>query len=156
MQAEEPELGPTALRRRLPAEFSWLYRNDRAWLRDHRPAAARRGAPGARVDWETVDGDLAADIAAAAARLKAAAPPVRVTVAALERAVAKPGWIGPRKAKLPRTMAALAELTESVEVFRARRLACAEAALGADVAPWRIRRLAGLPGRWRAASARDA
>jgi hypothetical protein len=156
MLAEEPGLGPTALRRRLPAEFAWLYRNDRDWLRDHRPAATPRGAPGARVDWEAVDGGLAADVAAAAERLKAAVPPVRVTVAALGRAVAKPGWIGPRKSKLPRTMAALAELAESVDVFRARRLAWAEAALGADVAPWRIRRLAGLPGRWRPASAGDA
>ena len=156
MLAKEPGLGPTMLRRRLPAEFAWLYRKDQDWLRNHRPAAAPRGAPGARVDWEAVDGGLAADVAAAAARLHAAAPPTRVTVAALERAIGRPGWIGPRKGKLPHTMAALAELAESVEAFRARRLAWAEAALGADGALWRIRRLARLPGRWRAERAGDA
>jgi hypothetical protein len=101
------------------------------------------------VDWETVDGSLAAEIAAAAEQLKAAVPPVRVTVAALERAVGKPGWIGPRKAKLPRTMAALAELIETVESIQARRLAWAAAAFAAegDSAPdWKVRRRAGLRG----------
>jgi hypothetical protein len=156
MLAEEPGLGQTALRRRLPADFAWLYRNDRKWLCDHRPAPARRGAPAARVGWDAVDDSLAADIAAAGERLKAAVPPVRVTVAALERAVGKAGWIGPRRDKLPRTMAALVDLAESVEAFRARRLAWAEAALGADMPPWRVRRLAGLPSRWPTGGPRDA
>jgi hypothetical protein len=111
------------------------------------------------VDWATLDRRLAIDITAAAAQLTAAGPPVRVSFAALERAINRPGWISDRKRKLPRTLAAIEAAAESVETFRIRRFAWAEATLGAegrDVARWRIRRLAGLPGRWRPAEGHDA
>lgn len=159
MLAEEPGIGVTALRRRLAAEYMWLYRHDRDWLRDHQPAPAPRDVPGPRVDWVAVDSRLAADITAAAAELKAVDPPVRVTLATLERAVNKPRWISSRKRRLPRTMAAIEAVSESVEAFRMRRLAWAEATLGAedrDIARWRIQRLAGLPHRWRPEERHDA
>ncbi|WP_084327659.1 TnsD family Tn7-like transposition protein [Salinarimonas rosea] len=156
MLSDEPRLSVTELRRRLPAEYAWLYRNDRDWLRDHRPEPATRGAPVTRVDWHSVDNSVAADVAAAVERLKTTVPPTRVTVAALERAIGRPGWIGPRKGKLPRTMATVRELVESVEAFRTRRVAWVEAVLGPEIAPWRMRQLAGLPSRWRAVPADDA
>lgn len=159
MQREEPELGVTALRRRLPAEFAWLYRHDRDWLRQHQPAPAPQGPHAARVDWGTLDHRLATDIAAAAAQLKAADPPVRVSFAALERAITRPRWISDRKGKLPRTVAAIEAMAESVEAFRIRRHAWAKVTLGAegrDMAPWRIRRFAGLPNRWRPGEGQDA
>ncbi|MGD7209554.1 TnsD family Tn7-like transposition protein [Ralstonia pseudosolanacearum] len=43
-KAAHPAAGRTALRRELYAVWSWLYRNDRAWLLGHQPSnATRRG-----------------------------------------------------------------------------------------------------------------
>ena len=50
--------GTQALREHAPNCYSWLFRNDRAWLQAHRPTRLRRRPPN-RVDWPQRDAELA-------------------------------------------------------------------------------------------------
>jgi hypothetical protein len=101
-----------------------------------------------RADWQAIDGSLAAELRNAACRLKQEQPPQRVTLAALERRLGRPGWIGKRKGKLPQAVAALERAVETLDGFRLRRVFWAAAELerrGLPAQAWRVRRLAGLP-----------
>lgn len=148
LRCREPELGRKALADRLPADHAWLYRHDRDWLEAHSPSPTIRRSSGPRADWAVIDLNLAANLRVAAGTILSRIPPVRVTLAELERHVGRRGWIGKRYAKLPETVAALVEVTESVEAFRIRRVSWAKHELEATgtAAPlWKVRRLAGLP-----------
>ncbi|WP_454018526.1 TnsD family Tn7-like transposition protein [Azospirillum sp. Marseille-Q6669] len=154
LQRQEPQLGRKALAHRLPAEHTWLYRHDRAWLDAHSPASASCTLPAARVDWAAVDHDLATALRETAEAIVSLVPPVRVTLAELERRLGRPGWVGKRRAKLPEARAVLASNTESVEAFQLRRIAWAKEVLewSEGLAPaWKVNRLARLPTRVSAA-----
>lgn len=150
LQRQQPQLGRKALADHRPAEHTWLYRHDRAWLESHSPAFVKRAAPRARVDWAVADRDLAVALRDSAGLILSHIPPVQVTLAALERQLGHPGWIEKRRSKLPETLAVLASLTESVEAFQRRRIAWAKQTLeqSEGSAPaWKIHRLAKLPSR---------
>ncbi|PWC35274.1 TnsD family Tn7-like transposition protein [Azospirillum sp. TSO22-1] len=154
LRRREPELGRKALADRLPADHTWLYRHDRDWLEAHSPPPTIHWIPGPRADWPLIDRSLAANLRVAAGTILGRIPPVRVTLAELERHVGRRGWISKRYAKLPETVATLTEVTESVEAFRLRRVGWARhelEATGATASPWKVRRLAGLPKRASAA-----
>ncbi len=55
--------GTNALRRAAPACYTWLYRNDRAWLMAHQPARPLRQSGLQRVDWVRRDAELAQQVA---------------------------------------------------------------------------------------------
>ena len=102
------------------------------------------------MDWNAIDRDLAAALRRAGEEILREIPPKQVTLAELERRVDRPGWIGARRAKLPETTAALAELTESVEGVQLRRLAQVTSELngaGIKLSIWNLRRRVGLPTR---------
>lgn len=112
------------------------------------PAPAKRRNAGARRDWRRSDLELAARVAAAAIRLKSVCPPARVTAASLERELlGRRGWIAKRSSKLPRTVAAIAEMAETLTGFQVRRVDFWIASVAAEDAPlraWTIMRKAGL------------
>lgn len=148
LRRREPELERKALADRLPADYTWLYRHDRDWLEAHLPPPTAHRSSGPRADWAVIDLGLAEKLRVAAGAILGRIPPVRVTLAELERHVGRRGWIGKRYAKLPETVAALAEVTESVESFRLRRVSWARhelEAAGTTAPLWKVRRLAGLP-----------
>jgi hypothetical protein len=150
LQRREPQLGRKALAGHLPAEHAWLYRHDRAWLDTHSPVPTIRPPPMACVDWPTIDLCLAAGLREAAEAIIPLAPPVRVTLAELERRLGRPGWIGKRRTKLPETLTMLAFVMESTESFQIRRVAWARNVLeqsGEPAPAWKVRRLARLPDR---------
>ncbi|WP_333834431.1 TnsD family Tn7-like transposition protein [Rubrimonas sp.] len=151
LQTTDPSLSRKALRQRLSATFAWLRRHDRAWLEAHSPQPTRRPAPGPRRGWAAEDAALADALREAAAELKARVPPVRITLAALERMLGRPGWIAPRRAKLPLTAATVVALAEGLDAFRRRRFAWAQAE-HPEAPLWRLRRYAGLPDDWRPTS----
>ena len=149
-QRREPHLKRIELIRRLWREYKWLYRHDRTWLNAHSPTSAVRSPPVSRQDWRAIDHNLAADLRNAAEDIVRLAPPLRVTLAELERRVRSPGWINNRRHKLPQTMTMLAEVRESVEDFQLRRIAWARAVLeqsGESTSPWKVRCLARVPRR---------
>ena len=150
LQRHEPQIGRKALARRLSAEHIWLYRHDRAWLDAHSPTCVSRTPPAVRVDWAAIDHDLAIALRESAEAIISLAPPVRVTLAELERRLGRPGWIEKRQTKLPEALAALASIVESVEAFQLRRIAWAKGVLerSEGSAPaWKVHRLARLPSR---------
>jgi hypothetical protein len=134
----------------LPAEHAWLRRFDRDWLEATLPPCRSIGRHVPRVDWGAVDACLADLLSEASDAILHLDPPVRATRAELERRLGQPGWIGRRLAKLPACAAVLAQVTESLDHFRLRRIQWAVAELqrqGVSIRAWRIKRLAGLPTR---------
>lgn len=111
-----------------------------------RPSRSRRP----RRNWLGIDARLARSVSVAAAAIAAERPPVRVTPSEVERRIARSDWIVKRKAKLSRTVAALANVAEGTDAFRRRRLAwcVAEAVAKGDLRPCEVLRAAGLPMDW--------
>jgi hypothetical protein len=146
--SDAPELSRKQLRSRLPAEYAWLYRHDHDWLESHPPYPMHRLGGKQRRDWPTIDATMAAELRQCAAQMRAEAPPIPITRAALERTLGKPAWLDTRLKKLPTCAVALNELTEPLEAFQRRRIAWAVEELhrlGKPVLIWRLRRVAGLP-----------
>ena len=149
-QLQHPNIARTALSERFPAEHRWLYNHDRAWLDAHSPPLAPRPQAKPKVAWGEIDRELAAALRRAAEEILREIPPKQVTLAELERRVGRPGWIGGRRAKLPETTTALAELIESVEGVQLRRLDQVTGELrsaGIKLSIWNLRRRVGLPTR---------
>lgn len=146
--AAEPHLTRKKLRMRMPAVYSWLYRNDRDWLASQPPFATPSRCNRARINWAEVDAKTSEFLREESGMLLARVPPVPVTRAALERALGRRGWLEKRLHKLPLCANVLEEITENEEDFQRRRVAWADAELrrlGLPVQAWRLRRLAGLP-----------
>lgn len=101
-----------------------------------------RRAP--RVDWSALDGRLCEDIRAAEAAIRAAAPPIRVTTAEIERRVARTDWFGKRRGKVPLAVSVLQAVEEPVAEYRRRRAEHWIATLGPSCRPWEVMRAAGL------------
>lgn len=111
---------------------------------DMRKRVATR-TPGPRLDWRLIDRNTCDRLRVAAAAIGKLDPPVRVTLGALERRVARLGWIGKRRAKLPASFSLAQRLTESTEAFQRRRTRHFVLRMpGAK--SWEIMRAAGLRG----------
>lgn len=138
----------TELRRKLPADWTWLRRHHRDWLEANSPVGCRRPAHQPREDWPRLDTELAPLIEAAAAVIRRRLPPARVTISAIERQLGRGGWFGPRLHKLPLCRTGLEKEREELDAFRLRRVAWARETLlahGERLRPWQVQRLAGLP-----------
>lgn len=106
-----------------------------------------------RYDWEARDAALAAKVGPAARAVLAKRPLVRVSMRSLETEIDRPNCIYMRKAKLPRTVAAVAAHEESLEAFQMRRIAWAidelqKAARRVTVSS--VMRLAAVKDEWKA------
>lgn len=64
-------LGVKWLRTLQPAVFAWLYRNDRAWLKDHSPKLSVRSQRRSTVNWDERDSELSLSVQQAANKLHA-------------------------------------------------------------------------------------
>ena len=145
--AAAPELTRKQLRLKMPAVYMWLYRHDWDWLKSRMPLPLSTSAGQPRKNWQEIDAMLATELKDGAIHLRARIPPVAVTRAALERWIGKPNWFESRLQKLPLCVAALNELTESIEAIQCRRIAWAADELRlteTSTIAWRVRRLAGL------------
>jgi hypothetical protein len=142
-----PDLDRGHLRRLIPDIYAWLYRNDRDWLMAQPPYSRTRVTPGPRLNWQSVDKEMDREIHVVAQEIRAESPPVRVTVAEIERRMNKPGWFYSRRGKLPLSVQSLDGVEESLEFFQCRRVLWAAQALESNrtsIKIWRLRRLAGL------------
>lgn len=100
-----------------------------------------------RRDWSKIDADFAANLCAWAHTVRAEIPPVRITVAELERRMGQRGWSLSRRDRLPKSRAYLDRVVESTEAFRLRRIHWSIAELersGSNVKAWQVMRMAGL------------
>ena len=150
-----PIPSPSELRRRIPACYMWLYRNDHAWLIERLldlPPATR--APKSCVDWNMRDAHLAKAIRSTVQAIRVSEEaPVRITLRELGRRTGHVSWLEKHRAKLPICNILLEDVLESVPEFQARRLEWWNQQLtneeGISPPPSRLRRLAGIPSRHR-------
>lgn len=119
-----PSAGFKALQAALGAEFIWLYRHDRAWLRDQLPAARRPAVSSSPVDWGARDRAMVERVRQAVAEiLNPSARPMRVTLMEIGRRTGNASWLDKHLDRLPLMAELLAQLLESTAAFQARRFA---------------------------------
>lgn len=125
--AASPSAGFKVLRAALGADFTWLYRHDRAWLHDQLPATPRIAVPISSVDWSDRDSVMVERVRLAAAEiLEPSRHPMRVTLNAIGRCTGSASWLDKHLTRLPQTAKLLAQVLEPAAAFHARRLAWRE------------------------------
>jgi len=130
LRHKQPEAGTKELRSQAQALYAWLYRNDRPWLEQNRPARKKPPVTLAHVDWPKRDEELAGQIATVAAHIKnSPGKPRRVTVTAIGRVLGKQSLFEAALSKLPLTRLMIKNALESGEAFAARRVHMAAAKL---------------------------
>lgn len=110
-------------------------------------SATRDMSSRTRRDWPEIDRIWASKLGAWVSTIRAETPPVRITIAELERRAIARGWLLKRRHRLPQTMAFLGLAVETTEGFQLRRILWAVAELercGAQVKAWHVMRKAGL------------
>jgi Tn7-like transposition protein D/TniQ len=119
-----PDIGVKILRLKVPGLYRWLYRNDHAWLKEHRPSLMKRNKQrNSHVDWSARDQQLAELVEASAERLRdAPRRPIRISLSAIGRDIGQLSLLQQHLNKLPMTAQRLETLIETREAFAIRRL----------------------------------
>ena len=151
----------TELRRHDIALYTWLYRNEKAWLHQHSPTQTKRVRIDHRVDWDARDRELEIRIRAVADQIRAKSKPLlRLTKSRLGAEAGAKSLLEQHIQRLPLANAALNAVTETADEFAVRRIRAVGAELleGHRVVPrWQFVRLAGLrPSRLEQASVAEA
>lgn len=99
-----------------------------------------------RRDWASEDEIELQHVEVAARSLLGQRPPVRLTIASMERELGRREWLTRRELKLPHASARLRELVESTAAFQARRIrwAVSQTVNGHPPRDWEVMRLAGV------------
>ena len=117
-----PSSGTKALRKLAPALYARLYRNERTWLKLYPTGVFAPAAPRLRMDWRTRDAGLEAKVRARIADVLKETPMKRASRSHVLGALGVRALVAHKAIRLPRTVAALELLCESVETFQVRRL----------------------------------
>jgi hypothetical protein len=122
-----PSAGFNALKAALGADFTWLYRYDRAWLQAQLPTTLAIMKRTSSVDWCARDRMMAERVTLAVAEiLEPWKRPARVTLNEIGRYTGKASWLDKHLARLPQTAELLSQVLEPAAVFRTRQLAWRE------------------------------
>jgi hypothetical protein len=128
-----PELGRSALREKAPDHYIWLYQHDRKWLKANLPDREHPSGPKERIDWPARDTKIALAVKLEAEKLRCMpGRPVWISETALARRIGKLGVISKHGDKLPLTLKALEEMSETIEEYAVRRVQWAAACLHAE------------------------
>lgn len=120
---EYPDAGTKDLRSKAPGVFSWLYRNDKAWLKAHLSLTRVVKKQHSYIDWTGRDHQLAQAVKEAAIRLKALPGcPVRVSITSIGRATGHLALLQQHLDRLPLTARALTGSVETREMFAVRKV----------------------------------
>lgn len=119
-----PDIGIKALRSKVPGIYTWLYRNDSVWLKEHRPLPIMRNKQrNSIVDWSGRDQQLAELVEISAERLRnTSGKPSRISLSAIGRDIDQLSLLQQHLGKLPMTAQRLETLVETREAFAIRRL----------------------------------
>jgi len=120
--AAMPSAGFKALQAALGADFTWLYRHDLAWLREHLPVVCRPAVASSPVDWGARDRAMVKRLEQAVAEiLNPSTRPVRVTINEIGRRTGNASWLDKHISKMPMTRVLLSQAIEATSAFQARR-----------------------------------
>ncbi len=119
-----PGLGVKALRKLSPATFTWLYRHDRVWLEQHKPAPVKGdNRSDLRVDWNQRDRAISGQIPAAVERIKSrSGKPIQVTKTAIGRELGILSLLEKHIDKLPLCSAVIEAAIEDRAMYALRRI----------------------------------
>ena len=99
------------------------------------------------LEWAKIDRSWLSRLKALARQIRNQTPPIRITLAELERRADKRGWTLKRAHRLPQTMAYLNQIIETTADFQLRRIHWVIEQLerqNVPVVAWRVMRMAGL------------
>ncbi len=116
--------GIKKLRSEAPGVYTWLYRNDKVWLKEHMPVPAKINKTGCyRINWAERDAQLAEEVKIVVLHLKnLPGRPVHITITSIGREIGQLALLQQHLDKLPRTAERLEEYAESRAVFAVRRV----------------------------------
>ena len=118
-----PDHSRKQLRALAPAQFAWLYRNDREWLAENQPRRiTNRGRQGCRVDWQDRDQRLSLDAKATIQRLLKDDFTGRVSAREVARQLSCAATIEKNAKLIPATWRVLDTLTEDRIGYAVRRI----------------------------------
>lgn len=146
---EYERLGVNALRSKHAALYTWLYRQDKAWLQRHIPRKAATSAiASGKVNWRIRDQLLAGQIKDAIYReLHSKEKPNRITATRMAKLVNAEAIVRIHLSKLPETALLLNSCVETTQVFHVRKLHWAGRVLegnGIKVTEWNLRKKAAV------------
>ena len=146
-QKDNPDASRTELRRALAGTYTWLYRHDREWLKEHQPKSCPRAQDcKARVNWAGRDDALVSQVAAAVEQLKTRSDPlIRASATAVGRELGCLSWLQKHPEKIPKTRDMISALAEDRTAFACRRLLHiwdSFGAAGIQPKPWELLRQA--------------
>jgi len=127
IQNDNPVLGVTALRRRIPLVYRWLEMNDLDWLTNHLPSVAELPNTSSQptIGWVERDMEVSALIGPAAEGIRHRIDKgklVRITKPEIGAAIGMVGLLENHLQKMPMTEAALRQFTETSAQFAVRRI----------------------------------
>lgn len=143
-----PEDGRGGLRKRAPALYAWIYRNDIEWLRGRPIKACNQTAMNQRVNWSLRDNETLerAEVWLTQEQCREGKPK-RITALRIAKDLDVRAWVEKHPEKLPLTMQFLKRVEESIAQYQIRRIILAVKSMrdsGIPLIEWRIRRAAGL------------
>jgi len=149
LRASFPEAGRKNLRCLRPADYTWLYRHDREWLKKHLPPPMPYILRvGTRINWVKRDWSLGAKVVTVAKSIRSRVDkPVRVTVSSVGKATGFLFLLQNKLDKLPLTRQQLHKICEDRDKFDLRRVKMAAEKLKSNNVPlevWKIARAANL------------
>ena len=120
----EPGADLMKLRQNAPKVYSWLYRNDKAWLEGNKPLRKSRFHPQpSSVDWESRDVQIASEVQSAVPRLREKpGKPKQITLSAIGRDIGQLALLQQHLNRLPLSARLLAEVVETREEFALRQI----------------------------------
>ncbi|MGE7694964.1 TnsD family transposase [Lysinibacillus sp. NPDC094177] len=140
-----PTLSRTELRKKAPSLYMRIYRSDKEWLKKHPPFIKTNVVTNKRVDWSKRDLQILAKVKMAVEDLNTREKPVKITTSSIGKAINQLSLLRQKADKLPRTMAYIDSVKESVKDFQKRRISWSVKQLkDEELEVWKIVRKAGI------------
>lgn len=139
-----PTFSRTQLRKKEPSLYMRIYRHDKEWLKKH-PPSIKNVVTNKRVDWAKRDLQMLDKVKKAVEDLNNSVKPVRITVRSIGKAINQLSLLEQKAEKLPRTIAYIDSVKESVTDFQKRRINWSvEQFSDEELKFWKIVRKAGI------------
>jgi len=120
---ENPSIGITGLRKLNPSLYTWIYRQNQKWLKQHSPKLHKSGNNSeGRVNWQHRDYVLCKQLLGKAHSLTSDKNAPRITKTLLIASIGKQALVEKNKVKLPLCYLVFDRYTESISKYQCRRV----------------------------------
>ncbi len=143
-----PDKCQNDIRKSIPAVYTWLFRHDNVWLKEHSPKKTESTINRTYIDWEEKDNKLSMEILQTAETLlHLSGKPVWITTRKIGNTLGCYGILEKHIQQLPKTQKSLDCVTETREQYQFRRINWAISQFedkGEPIVVWKVMRLAGI------------